>query len=320
LDTIVFNKDKFFEGFKNHKYTINNAGINILHDTVFLTKLLPYDSSCSIIDIMSEKFLSKHRDFVEKAVSFFGDNFNHLPVNYRDDIDIANLAIESSNFSNLRLGEKLSNDYNFAREAVSKNGFVLKSFSYDIRSQTSFNILAVKQSPLAYRSLLDKMKANDEVINVAVEQNGFIYHFVPEKNRENNEKLLIKALENSKDYAPLIYKESPVNFRENTDISLLACTQNIECIKNVPFKTFYEEDFQNGLSKIIETGREVYVQKSLQEDDFACVRSYDNYLKGLLEETSKRCEIDQQRYLENKQMEEDFLRETYSEGENLIEE
>ena len=63
----------------------------------------------------------------------------------------------------------------------------------------------------------------------------------------------------------------------------------------------------------------MYIEKSIEDEDNLAIESFDNYAQRLLKDANERCKFEQQKYLEQKETEE-FLRGSYSEGENLLEE
>jgi len=288
----VLSKKVFIEGFKNGKYSMENAPFRVLSNEAILSELLPYDRNNSIVDFAYPKVL-RNLSFAEKLVKFYGPNFNKLSLNLRNNQNLALTAFQSTKGCLLNLGDKLNN-YNFAETLIKIDPFAIRSFHGEVFENKDLNLLAVKGNGLVYRNLCYQNRQDDEIALEAVKNNGFVYHFLESSKKENLDLARI-AIKTAKDYTELVYREMPTDVRADHQISIDACSYELRCLNHTPFQTVLNEDFKNELALIISNKREEIIESSATESSLI---KFDNETEKLLSSNYQRALEEEKQALE----------------------
>lgn len=258
----VKNLDRFVEGFKSKKYTLENAAKSLFKDKQSILKILPYDATGALFNHLPKK-LQNDEPFIKQLTGLNGKLFLKA-TKYHNNNDLALLAIKTCPDVAEFLNFDEENGLELAVKAVENNAFAQRHLKQYAEHEKVL-MTALPQQGILYRYLSSQSQKNEEYATVALKSSPFVYRFLPKELKESVELATI-AIETNKGYAYSIYKEQVSDsVRANPQVAVLAITKNLLSMLSVPSVTFQSEEFLVTFKEYLDVSRQNFIENGDEE-------------------------------------------------------
>ena len=269
-------KDKFIKGLKSGKYTIKNASKSLLLDKDVLVLCALYSKE-SIINKLPKDYL--------KDVELLKNISIANAVNLKDLEEIVTkeffLGVCEKNDKAMIFIPKSFETLDFLRQVVSVNGLCIRNVPSEFLDDRDLAYLAVKNNAMAFRSLKINFRKDFGLAKLAVSSRPENFFGLDENLRENEEIVKATFLSNPI-YTYCIYKDKISDkLKENTNVALSACSSNLDCLMDVPTKTFLSNAFKKGFNKIIIRKEHEIVNN--KDERFESLEDFTSYVNKILD-------------------------------------
>lgn len=258
----VKNLDKFVEGFKNKKYTLENASKSLFKDKQSVLKILPYDATGALYNCLPKKF-QKDESFIKELTELNGRLFLKAK-RYQNNNELALSAIKTCPDAAAFLNFDENNGVELAVKAVQNNPFAQRHLR-QYAEHESVVVPALSSEGILYRYLSKQSQSNEAYAAIALQSSPFVYRFMP-KPLNSNAQLARIAIEADKGYAYSIYKEQVADeVRENPHLAVLAISKNLNSMLNVPSQTFRSQEFLSLFKEYLDNSKQRFEENDNQE-------------------------------------------------------
>lgn len=258
----VKNLDKFVEGFKSKKWTLEDASKSLFKDKQSILKILPYDTTGALYNYLPKK-LQKDESFVKELTELNGRLFLKAK-RYQKNNELALSAIKTCPDAAAFLNFNKDNGVELAVKAVQNNPFAQRHLRQYAEHENVI-VSALSSEGILYRYLSKQSQSNEAYAALALQTSPFIYRFMP-KPLKSNAQLASIAIEADKGYAYSIYKEQVADeVRENPHVAVLAISKNLNSMLNVPSQTFRSEEFLSLFKEYLDNSKQGFEQNDDQE-------------------------------------------------------
>ena len=137
----------------------------------------------------SERLLSD-KGFVKKLVSSNGCVFQYLPEAFRDDLEVALLAVRNFGGALQFASQRLRGNGELVSVAIKNDGAAYQYASQELRSQKDMALLAMRYDGLALEYAPASLKADRDVVRAALDEDALALEFAGEEFRQDKSVVL----------------------------------------------------------------------------------------------------------------------------------
>lgn len=275
---IVFNKKRFLEGVSKGTFDFSNASRALKDDEEVAIFCAKHGKSNEVYPNLSRR-LKNSPEFLLDLVSSNGLELKYMH-DYRGNEKFVETAVISNKDAFFYATKTLKKDKDFLLNLVSKNAFVYKELEFGFDQNEDITKMAITTNALVYKDIHEKFKDREDFALLAVSGNSYVYNFLSPTLKENKQ-VICTALNQSDAFTYFLYRDRiPEKLREDEDVALCACRNQVDCIRDIPTNLFRKNDFQLKLVTYIEETSE-QMMASNKEEDIQSARDFEGYAKKL---------------------------------------